>query len=122
VARVVHFELPADDPERAIDFYSRVFGWNFGRCEGPMEYSLVTTGREEEPGIDRGLARRQDSSTGIKNTIGIESVDEAIEKIEADDGRILRPKDAVPEVGWLAYCEDTEGNTFGFMQKDPSAA
>ena len=48
-------------------------------------------------------------------------VDEALAKIEANGGKILRPKGAVPGVGWLAYCQDTEGNTFGLMQRDPTA-
>ena len=86
-----------------------------------MEYWLVTTGPQEEPGIDGGLALRQGSTAGFENTIGVDSVDEALARIEAQGGKVIRPKAAVPGVGWLAYCEDTEGNTFGLMQDDPSA-
>lgn len=86
-----------------------------------MEYWLVMIGPEEEPGIDPGLARRTDPSSGTENTIGVDSVDEAVAKIETNGGVILRPKSAVPGVGWLAYCQDTEGNTFGIMQEDTSA-
>lgn len=119
--RVVHFELPADDPQRAIDFYSKVFGWKIEKWEGPTDYWLITTGPEGEPGIDGGLAKRSDPSIGVENTVDVESVDEAIELIEANGGKVIRPKGAVPGVGWLAYCEDTEGNLFGLMQNDPEA-
>lgn len=121
MSRVVHFELPADDPDRAIEFYSKVFGWSFDKWEGPMEYWLITTGPEGEPGIDGGLARREDPATRTENTVDVESIDEAIAKVEANGGNVIRPKGAVPGVGWLAYCEDTEGNRFGLMQSDPEA-
>jgi predicted enzyme related to lactoylglutathione lyase len=121
MSRVIHFELPADDPARAIKFYEEVFGWTFEKWEGPMEYWLITTGPEGEPGIDGGLAPRNDSATGTENTIGVDDVDSVVKKIEASGGKILRPKSAVPGVGWLAYCEDTEGNTFGLMQDDLEA-
>ena len=121
MSRVVHFELPADDPERAIAFYENAFGWKFNKWEGPMEYWLISTGPESEPGIDGGLARRSDPATGTENTIDVASVDEAVTRIEANGGKVLRPKSAVPGVGWLAYCQDTEGNTFGIMQDDPDA-
>ena len=60
MSRVVHFEIPADDPERAINFYEKVFGWRFEKWEGPIEYWLVKTGPEDQPGIDGGLTRRED--------------------------------------------------------------
>ena len=121
MSRVIHFELPADDPERAIAFYEQAFGWKFEKWDGPTEYWLVMTGPEDEPGIDGGLARRTDPTTGTENTIGVDSVDDALVKVESNGGKVLRPKSAVPGVGWLAYCRDTEGNTFGLMQWDTSA-
>ena len=121
MSRVIHFELPADDPERAIKFYEQVFGWRFEKWEGPMEYWLITTGPADEPGIDGGLAPRAHPETGTENTIGVTDVDAVLQKIVAGGGKVLRPKSAVPGVGWLAYCQDTEGNTFGIMQDDPSA-
>lgn len=119
--RVTHFEIPADDPIRAVAFYEQVFGWEITKWEGPMEYWLISTGPEDEPGIDGGLAKRATPETGTENTIGVDSVDDFVAKIESNGGKILRPKSAVPGVGWLAYCQDTEGNTFGIMQSDPAA-
>ena len=119
--RVIHFDLEADDPERAITFYERAFGWRFEKWHGPMEYWLVMTGPEDEQGIDGGLARRTDPPSGTVNTIGVPSVDEAVAQVEANGGKVIRPKSAVPGVGWLAYCQDTEGNGFGLMEDDPEA-
>jgi predicted enzyme related to lactoylglutathione lyase len=118
--RVVHFEIPADDPERAAKFYTEAFGWKINKWEGPMEYWLVATGEKSEPGIDGGIMKRGEVKT-ITNTIGVDSVDEFINKIESAGGAVIAPKTAVPGVGWFAYCADTEGNLFGIMQDDPNA-
>jgi predicted enzyme related to lactoylglutathione lyase len=118
--RPVHFDFPADDPERAIQFYSDVFGWKFEKWEGPMEYWLITTGPREEPGVNGGMGRRGDPDMGVVNTIDVPSVDEYVEKITAAGGKVLQPKMAIPGVGWYATCQDTEGNAFGIMQDDPS--
>lgn len=119
--RVVHFEIAADEPQRAISFYEKVFGWRIEKWEGPTEYWLVMTGPECEPGIDGGLAGRTESGSSTENTIGVDFVDDYVAEIKANGGKIVRPKAAVPGVGWLAYCEDTEGNRFGLMQNDPEA-
>ena len=122
MSRVTHFEIPADNPERAIEFYEKVFGWKIEIWDGPIEYWLITTGPEDEPGIDGGLARREDPDTVVENTIDVKDLDQSIKEVEANGGTILRPKMAVPGVGWMAYFLDTEGNTFGMMETDPKAA
>jgi hypothetical protein len=119
--RPIHFEIPAEDPQRAIDFYTRVFGWKFTKWSGPMEYWIISTGQSPEPGIDGGLMLRRDPNQPCANTVGVENLDEAIDSVLANGGSIALPKMPVPEVGWLAYCKDTEGHIFGIMQNDPSA-
>lgn len=121
-ARVVHFELPADDPDRAAKFYADAFGWKVEKWGGPTDYWLVTTGEAPEPGIDGGIGRRQDADDQITNTIDVPDLDAAIGAVEAAGGRITRAKAPVSGVGWLAYAVDTEGNPFGMMQADESAA
>ena len=64
MARVVHFEIHADDPERAIDFYESALGWEFTKWDGPGEYWLIKTGSQDEPGINGGLMRRQGPLSG----------------------------------------------------------
>ncbi len=122
MSRVIHFEMPADDPERVIQFYEKTFGWRFDKWEGPIEYWLISTGSEDQPGIDGGLARRTDSVVGIENTIDVKNLEISLIAVEANGGEIIRPKMAVPGVGWMAYIKDTEGNIFGLMEEDPNAS
>ena len=122
MSRVTHFEIPADDPERAIKFYETVFGWTIEKWDGPIEYWMVMTGPEDQPGIDGGLARREDPATGVENMIDVKNLDQSIVDVEANGGTIFRPRMAIPGVGWLAYIKDTEGNVFGLMESDPKAA
>lgn len=122
MSRVVHFEVPADDPERLIRFYQEVLGWRIEKWDGPMEYWLVMTGPEDEPGIDGGLARRSEPEVGVEITVDVADLDQALAGVEAHGGEIIRPKSAVPGVGWLAYIKDTEGNILGMMESDPGAA
>jgi uncharacterized protein len=120
--RVVHFEIAADDPNRAAEFYKSAFGWQIQKWEGPVDYWLVGTGNKEEPGIDGGInSRANQKNQPIVNTIDVASFEDAAAKIKAAGGKVLTPKMGVPGVGWMAYCTDTEGNQFGIMQSDPNA-
>ena len=85
-----------------------------------MDYWLVSTG-EGTPGIDGGIMQRMNPSAATINTIDVPSVDEFAARIAQNGGRVVMPKRAVPGVGWMAYCQDTEGNVFGIMQSDSSA-
>lgn len=119
--RVVHFEITADKPGRAIKFYENVFGWKIVKWEGPVEYWLITTGKKDEPGIDGGLSKRTESEPSTVNTIDVPSVDECSKRITEHGGTIVTPKHAVPGVGYLAYIKDPAGNMFGIMEEDESA-
>lgn len=121
MTRVVHFEIEAEKPERAIKFYEKVFGWKVEKWKGPLEYWLITTGTEDESGINGGLSRRTESEPSTVNTIDVPSVDDFVMKIKSEGGEIVRPKTAVPGVGWMAYFKDPEGNLWGIMEEDESA-
>ena len=122
MSRVVHFEISADDPERAVQFYTRAFGWQVQKWNGGGEdYWLVTTGDKSEPGINGGINRRSNQPTPTVNTIDVASIDAAVSKVTANGGKVVAPKMPVPGIGWLAYCTDTEGNQFGMMQRDENA-
>ena len=62
--RVVHFEIHAEDPERAVAFYTRVFDWQFSKWDGPMPYWLIKTGPDDQRGINGGLLRRHGTIDG----------------------------------------------------------
>jgi predicted enzyme related to lactoylglutathione lyase len=122
MSRVVHFEISVDEADRALKFYSGVFGWSAEKWGGPDEYWLVNTGDGRQPGINGGLYKRHEgmSFTSHVNTIDVPSVDDFIARIWEHGGRIVTDKLPIPGVGYFAYCQDTEGNTFGIMQPDPS--
>lgn len=120
MSRVIHFEVNVDDPDRALNFYSKVFGWKAEKWEGPMDYWLITTGEEGEAGINGAMMKRSDPPEATINTISVEDIDAVLEKVQATGGTVAGPKQAVPGVGYAAYCKDSEGNTFGLMQDDPS--
>jgi uncharacterized protein len=117
--RPIHFEIPAEKPERAIQFYEKVFGWKFERWNGPMEYWTIRTG-DSQPGINGGLMIRRDPAQPCVNTMDVVDLDAAVAAIEAAGGLCVVPKMPIPGVGWLAYFKDTEGHIFGAMQADAS--
>ena len=119
--RITHFDIPADNPDRALGFYKTVFGWESQKWDGPMDYWMLTTGSADQPGIDGGLMQRPHPQATTVNTIEVDSVDEYLTKVEAGGGQMVDGKKAIPGVGYLAYCQDTEGNTFGLFQQDESA-
>ncbi len=119
--RVNHFDVSADNPERAMRFFGEVFGWKFEKWDGPSDYWLVTTGNRNEPGIDGGLARREDPDSRVMNFIEVPSVDECAVKITSNGGEIVQPRQAIPGVGHILIFRDTEANMFGIMQADPDA-
>ncbi len=121
--RPIHFEIPANDPERIIAFYQSAFGWTIPKWEGGgMPYWLITTGPDGEPGINGGILKKRDPEQPCVNTIGVANLDEAIATVTNSGGTICVPKMPIPGVGWLAYGKDPEGNIFGMMQEDRSAA
>ena len=119
--RVVHFEINADKPERAAAFYKKVFGWKIKMWGGKMPYWLVTTGPNEEPGINGGLMPMQHPNQPCVNTITVANVDQTMAAVTANGGQLAVPKMAIPGVGWLAYAKDLDGHIFGFMQMDATA-
>jgi predicted enzyme related to lactoylglutathione lyase len=118
--RPIHFEIPAEKPERAMQFYETVFGWKFEKWNGPMEYWVIRTG-DGGVGIDGGLMPRRDPAQPCVNTIDVPDLNATMGVVEGAGGQCVVPKMPVPGVGWLAYFKDTEGHIFGAMQADPSA-
>lgn len=120
MSRVVHFEIPADDVQRATKFYSTVFGWKFEKWEGQQDYWFIETGPKEQPGINGGMYKRQAPGNYV-NTVDVPSLEEAIGIVTRAGGKIVMPKTTVPGVGYFASCLDTEGNVFSIMQFDNKA-
>jgi predicted enzyme related to lactoylglutathione lyase len=103
-------------------FYKEVFRWEFNKWDGPQDYWLVKTGEDGQPGINGGLTPKMNQqSSRVTNTIDVPSIDDFSKKISTQGGKIIQPKMAIPGVGYLAICQDTEGIPFGILQNDPNA-
>lgn len=119
-SRVVHFEIPCDNPEKTMSFFEEAFGWTFQQF-GTEEYWFAITGDEKSPGINGGLMKKKDPNQPLANSIDVANIDTAIERIEKAGGTIVLPKMPIPTVGWVAYFKDPDGNIHGVYQNDPDA-
>lgn len=124
---VVHFELPADDEERARNFYRSLFGWGF-QVMPEMEYTLAMTTPLDEEGrpavagsINGAIFRRGDLDVPVV-TVDVEDIDAALARVETLGGSVHRGKMDVGGMGWNAYFKDTEGNVVGLWQTAAPAA
>ena len=128
MAGVVHFEIPADDKERANGFYQSAFGWNLSPMQG-MDYTIaITTPSDQQTGmpsapgaINGALFPRTDNLRTPIITIDVEDMDAALAQVESAGGSVAQAKDTVPGMGYYAYFKDTEGNIMGLWQTDSSA-
>jgi predicted enzyme related to lactoylglutathione lyase len=121
--KVVHFEIPADDVQRAKQFYGAIFGWQLEDIP-EMDYTIVrTTDVDPEtqmpttPGaINGGMMQRTQDAPGPVLTIDVDSIDEALKQVESAGGSVVRPRTEIPGMGAFAYFTDTEGNTLGLWE------
>jgi predicted enzyme related to lactoylglutathione lyase len=123
MARVIHFEIHAEDTDRAQRFYTEVFGWNAQNFGGPMDYRLLTTGPDDQVGINGAILTRQGPAPEMGAavnayvcTIQVDSIEEIERAVPAAGGKQVLDRMEVPEVGQLAYFTDPEGNIFGALQ------
>ncbi|MFY9915178.1 MAG: VOC family protein [Nocardioidaceae bacterium] len=118
---VVHFEIPADDLERAHTFYRHTFGWDVQHMP-EMQYSMLTTTETGDAGpvnpgsINGGMFKRDDEMKAPTVVIGVDDIDKALEKVSAAGGSTVRDKMQVGDMGWAGYFKDTEGNLIGLWQ------
>jgi predicted enzyme related to lactoylglutathione lyase len=120
--KVVHFEIPVDNVERAQKFYKNAFDWAINPVP-ELKYTLVNTVEvdqmnmpKETGAINGGIMQRGDTIKCPVLTISVQDIDKAIKKIEALGGKIVQGKMEVPNMGVTAYFKDTEGNVLGLWQ------
>jgi predicted enzyme related to lactoylglutathione lyase len=123
--KVVHFEIPVDDTARAKEFYGSIFDWDLSDSDmgGGMVYTTAGTVatdenmRPTEPGAINGgnMKRTSDTPTPVI-TIQVDSIDEALKKIEAGGGSTVQPRTEIPDMGAFGYFKDSEGNTMGLWE------
>jgi predicted enzyme related to lactoylglutathione lyase len=119
MSMIIHFEIPADDLERAKKFYSELFGWDILAVPGRRMYMLITSSGERA--ISGALTSRFNPLQKVINYITIPSIDEYSTKVEKLGGKIVVRKRAIPGTGYFAICLDTENNTFGIWEENSNA-
>lgn len=122
MATIAHFDIPVDDIERAKKFYEALFDWKIEKVPGEMPYYFIeTTDLNGQKNVGGGMGKREKAGQQPTNFIGVPSIDEYIDKAVAMGGSIIEPKTPITGVGYLAVCQDTESNTFGFWEDDTNA-
>jgi predicted enzyme related to lactoylglutathione lyase len=117
---IVWFEIPADKPERARKFYSKLFGWKINKFPGMSDYWHIDTGGNKDT-PDGGMMKRKFPEHPITNYVAVASVDDSAVQVEKLGGTICMAKTAVPQMGYFVICEDTEGNMFALWEKSGNA-
>lgn len=118
---VCHFEIPADDPEKARAFYAQLFGWSIVPAPGKDDYLFIRTSQTHPAAVSGGILKRLDPKHGVTVYFAVESVEATVTKIEALGGEVVQPRTAVPKMGWTAVARDPQGNPLGLFQLDPEA-
>jgi predicted enzyme related to lactoylglutathione lyase len=116
VNEIVHFEIPAKDPEKLSKFYKECFGWEFedsGMTD--MQYWLIkaSTKRCSVPG---GMYKKENARQTPVNYISTPNIDATITMVEREGGEVVVGKQEIPDMGWTAICKDPEGNLVGLWQ------
>jgi Predicted enzyme related to lactoylglutathione lyase len=118
--RIVWFEVPADNAERARKFYTSLFGWKIKKFPAMTDYWHIDTGGSDDS-PDGGMMKRMHPQQQITNYISVPSVDKGAAKVEKLGGEICKAKTAVPGMGYFVICKDTEGNTFALWEVNDDA-
>jgi predicted enzyme related to lactoylglutathione lyase len=119
---IVHFEIPADDPDKLAGFYRELFGWKIEKMPGEAEYWSVETvtvdetGMPKEPGVNGGMMRRVVPQQMPINYISVDSVDEEIAHAQRLGATVVVQKMEIPGVGWFAQLLDPQGNPFALFE------
>lgn len=120
---IQHFEIPADDVERAKGFYKRIFGWTFEAYPpgpGEDEYFMVMA-KDGENGINGGLMKRKMPGQPFANYVTVDSIDHMLSAVQGNGGTIALPKQEIGGgMGWIAAFIDPENNLIGLHQVGPA--
>jgi predicted enzyme related to lactoylglutathione lyase len=119
MSSIAHFEIPADDQQRAKTFYEKLFDWKF-QLFPEWDYYGIATGPEGKS-VGGGMMKRQMPNQSIVIYLDVDNVDTYSAKVKSLGGQIVKEKTAVPGMGWFAICLDSEHNAFGLWQPDKTA-
>lgn len=117
--KVIHFEIPAQDPERIKNFYSKIFGWTFYQWKD-VGFWVAITGSPPEFGINGGVIDVHELDIPLNSVIEVKDIDAVLKKIKEKGGKITVHKFFEQGVGYMAYFKDLDNNVFGLRQIDPN--
>ncbi len=127
----MHFEIPADSPEKVAQFYEQLFGWKFNKMPGgDMDYWLIShkdsgenmdywlishkdSGENESMG---GLYKKTMGETGFLNYFSVVNLDQALAKATDLGAKVVKGKQEIPNIGWFAILQDPDNNGFALFQ------
>ena len=119
---IVHFEIPAIDIDKLKRFYEEIFGWKIMQAPSPLDYWVIQTvpadinGAPLRQGVNGGMYTKTQTEAKPINYFAVESISDYLAKIVKLGGKVVSPKQEVPNVGWIAAAEDPEGNQFALIQ------
>jgi predicted enzyme related to lactoylglutathione lyase len=120
--KVVHFEIPFENKQRAMKFYTQSFGWQLTDMP-EMQYVMARTvdvdekQMPKEPGaINGGLFERPKDVPSPTLYVGVDSVDATVKKVQAAGGKVVTARTPIPGMGAYARVTDTEGNVIGLFE------
>ncbi len=119
MSKVLNFHMPADDPDRAAQFYREVFGWqltSMGTAQAP--YLHAQTGTSDEPGIEAAIVKRDQTLKSPVPTIAVDDIDAAMARVVVQGGQMATVRE-IEGIGRFGYALDSEGNTIALLQRDP---
>lgn len=124
---ISHFSIPADNPDRAKQFYESVFGWSFRLAweydtpQGREGYWEISNPASPDA-IAGGMTKREYPTQPIQVGIEVQDIDGTLGRLQDQGGSIIVGKMFLPQVGWFAMCADSEGNTFAVYQRNSANA
>ncbi|MBI2706030.1 MAG: VOC family protein [Actinobacteria bacterium] len=119
--RVVHFEIPHDDGDRARAFYEKAFGWQLMPMP-EMGYTIVMTGPSSDQGpteagfVNGGMMQRQGEFTGPNIVIDVDNIEDALKAVNDAGGSTVHERMPIGDMGFAAYFRDSEGNFVGLWE------
>lgn len=120
--KVSWFEIPADNVQRAGEFYEEVFGWASSDMGGGSLAMLNSESDEQMIPLKAGSINGDIStrSEGFNNpliVITVEDMEAKTTMVTEHGGLIVLPPTHVEEMGMIwAIVKDTEGNNIGIIQ------
>ena len=121
MSKTVLLDVHADDPERICSFYSKTFGLSFHKSEAAAEYMFVTTDNHAEYGVFGSVKKRSSQRVSGVTNIRVPSIEVALENVIRNGGKLVVSTRSIPRIGFMAYCEDPEGNLISLFAPDMTA-